>query len=230
MNEATMAGLGHGRGWATANAGVEAYEWTVDPQQGLVQGPLDLEFLRGHRIALNLADDQIALLVHGRDLKAIFLDGGHVLDVGRGDGQVSPDCHLVFVALTRGLDAAWTGDDPLRVGDDGAPVIGSCSVSISRPGRFFETFLAGLAQWDEAFLRRLIRQTVRAAVTGLLEVAAADPLGLQARLTALDPQQLDDELAPFGLSCARVAFYTASPPVEVAPAATAGHLADLRHN
>jgi hypothetical protein len=229
MSDGTSIGIGHGRDWSTASEDAPMLEWTIDPAQGLVQGPLDLEFLRGHRLALNLAPDQVALLVDGRSLQAIFLDGGHILDIGRGDGQVSPDCNLVFVALTRGLDASWTADDPLPLGRT-ASVIGSCTVAITRPGRFFDTFLAGLAQWDEGFLRRLVRQTVRAAVAGLLEGAAEDPVSLQARLTALDPSQLDEELAAFGLSCARVAFYTAAAPVETAPLADSGQLSDLRHN
>ncbi|MBE0566965.1 MAG: hypothetical protein IH621_13475 [Krumholzibacteria bacterium] len=229
MKGGESRGLGHGRDWSVLPAEGAAYEWTIDPQQGLVQGPLDLEFLRGQRVALHLEPGQIALLVRGRSLQAVFLDGGHILDIGDGDGQIPPDCRLVFVAQTRSLDASWTRDDPLDAGD-GVAVIGSCTLAISGPGRFFETFLAGLEAWDEPFLLRLVRQAVQAAVAGMLEGGEADPLRLQARLTALDPAELDDELGPCGLACVRAAFYTATPPVGSGRAADAGQFTSVRRD
>ncbi|MFO7609168.1 MAG: hypothetical protein R6X35_08200 [Candidatus Krumholzibacteriia bacterium] len=229
MNATGTRGLGHGRDWSVLPADGAAYAWSIDPEQGLVQGPLDLEFLRGHRVALHLEPGQIALLVQGSSLQAVFLDGGHVLDIGRGDGQIPPDCRLVFVAQDRGLDAAWTRDEPLDAGE-GVAVIGRCTLAITGPRRFYETFLAGLDAWDEPFLRRLARQSVQAALAGVLEGTDIDPMRLQARLTALDPAELDEELAPCGLSCVRVAFYTATPPVEGGQSADAGQFALVRHN
>ena len=223
--------LGHGRDWQVLPADAANYEWSIDPAQGLVQGPLDLEFLRGHRVALNLEPGQVALLVLDGHLRAVFLDGGHVLDIGRGDGQIDPAGRLVFLAQARGLDLSWPRAEPLELGD--AAVIGSCTLAVTGPARFYETFLAGLDAWDEPFLRRLVRQTAHAALAGLLEPAGPEPAALQARLTALAPADLDDELAPCGLSCVRAAFYTATPPVdpaEAAPGADAGQTPAVRHN
>jgi hypothetical protein len=229
MNDVNNSTLGHGRDWAVLPADDAAYEWTIDPSQGLIQGPLDLEFLRGHRVALHLEPGQIALLVLEQRLQAVYLDGGHILDIGRGDAQIPPECRLVFVTQTRGLDAAWTRDEPLDLGD-GAGLIGSCTLTVSGPRRFYETYLAGLDGWDEAFLRRLARQSVAAAVAAILEGTTDAPLLLQSRLTALQPSDLDEELAPCGLSCVRAAFYTTTPPVADGSSADAGQLSAVRHN
>ena len=174
MNGATNHGLKNGRDWTVMPADGEAYEWSIDPAQGLIQGPLDLEFLRGHRVALNLGEGQIALLVEGRLLQAVFLDGGHVLDIGGGDGQIPPECKLVFMAQTRGLDVSWSRSEPLDLEHE-AEVIGRCTLAVSGPRRFYETFLAGLEAWDEPFLMRLMRQTVQAALADVLDGADPDP-------------------------------------------------------
>lgn len=229
MNGAIGSGLKSGRDWTVMPADGEAYEWSIDPAQGLIQGPLDLEFLRGHRVALNLGEGQIALLVKGRLLQAVFLDGGHVLDIGGGDGQIPPECRLVFMAQSRGLDVAWSRHEPLDLELE-APVIGRCTLAVTGPRRFYETFLAGLEARDEPFLMRLMRQTVQAALAGVLDGADPDPGQLQTRLTALDPAELDEELAPCGLSCVGAAFYTATPPVEEGTAAGAGQFKAVRHN
>ncbi len=229
MNDVVTPSLGHGRDWSVLPADGAAYEWTIDPAQGLVQGPLDLEFLRGQRVALHLEPGQIAMLVREQHLQAVFLDGGHILDIGRGDGQIPPECRLVFLAQSHNLDAAWNRDEPLDLGD-GLDVIGSCSLAVTGPRRFYETYLAGLDAWDEAFLLRLARQSVQAALAAVLDGTDGDPMHLQARLTALDPADLDEELAPCGLSCARAAFYTATPPVADGAVPDAGQLTPVRHN
>lgn len=229
MNDVGTPGLGHGRDWSVLPADGEVFSWSITPEQGLVQGPLDLEFLRGQRVALHLEPGQIALLVQGPHLQAVFLDGGHVLDIGRGDGQIPPECRLVFIARSHGLDVAWTRDEPLDLGD-GVGVIGNGTLAITGPQRFYETYLAGLDAWDEDFLRRLARQSVAAALAGLLDGSAGDAARLQTRLTALAPSDLDDELAPCGLSCVRAAFYTTAPPVDDGAGAEAGQFTVVRHN
>jgi hypothetical protein len=229
MNGDARQGFGNGRDWELEESGTETFEWTIDPQHGLIQGPLDLGFLRGHRMALNLAPEQVALLVEGRRLHAVYLDGGHILDIGNGDGQVPAACRLIFVTLGRGLEAAWTREDPVDLGAD-VNVIGRVIVTLASPGRFFETFLAGLESWDEAFLVRLVRQRAHAALTAVLADVAPSPAHLQARLTHLDPSDLDEELAPCGLACAEAALYTAAGPVEEGSPTEAGQFTTLQHN
>jgi len=229
MSTQQQQGLGNGRNWAAVPGETETYEWSVDPEHGLVQGPLDLEFLRGHRIHLSLAEGQIALLIQGPDLRAVYLDGGHILDIGRGDQQIPPECHLIFVATGRGLDTRWTRNAPLDLGHQ-TDVIGSCALGVTAPTRFYATFLAGNDTWDEAFIARVVHQTVSAAMTEILDGVADDPVRLQTRLTGLDPSELDDELAPYGLSCYRIALYTSAPPVESDSVETAGQFTPAGHN
>jgi hypothetical protein len=229
MNGDGTGGLGHGRDWSVEPAGSETFEWSIDPQHGMIQGPLDLGFLRGHRMALNLAPDQVALLVEGQHLHAVYLDGGHILDIGGGDGQIPPDCRLIFLTLGRGLEAVWTRTDPVDL-DGSSTVIGRCTVVVTSPGRFFDTFLAGLDRWDEGFLVRLLRQRVHAALAAVIGDATTDAVRLQTLLTRMAPTDLDDELEPCGLSCVAAAFYTAKPPVEDDVPTDAGQFIPVRHN
>ena len=69
------SGLNHGRNWTTLPDDESVVDWSVRPDQGLVQGPLDLEFLRGRKVALSLEPGQVALLVCDDCLQAVYLDG-----------------------------------------------------------------------------------------------------------------------------------------------------------
>lgn len=224
-HELDYKGLDKWRAEGTAEAVVE---WSVNPDQGLVQGPLDLGFLDGKRIALTLRAGQMALVVAQEELQAVYLDGCHVLAVGREDEDLSADSHLVFLDVNNGLDVGWTADEPLAGGAAG-DVIGNCTLYIEGPGRFFATFLAGVDDWNEEFILRVVRQATGSALERILKVVATDPMGLQARLANLDPADLDEELAPLGLRCRRAALYTSAPPVE-SGADAAGQFEGVRHN
>jgi len=224
------SGLNHGRNWTTLPDDEAVVDWSVQPDQGLVQGPLDLEFLRGRKVALSLEPGQVALLICDDSLQAVYLDGGHILDVGHGRGQVPCSGHLIFLAVGQGLDIRWSSVEPLELGESGPGLIGHCTLAIEGPGRFHDTFLAGDDQWDEDFIMRLVRQATRAALERVLADNGLDAGRLQARLANLEPADLDEELAPLGLSCRRTALYTAAPPIEMAPADTTGQFPGLGHN
>lgn len=215
--------------WRTEGTDEAVIDWSVNPDQGLVQGPLDLGFLDGQRIALTLQAGQIALLIDGDGLQTVYLDGCHVLAVGSGRGDLPTDGHLVFLDVSRGLNVRWTAEESVSAGA-GGEIIGNCTLTISGPGRFFETFLAGVDEWDEDFIRRVVRQAARAAVERALEEVASDPLRLQTRLANLDPMDLDEELVPLGLGCSRAALYTSAPPVETAIPDVTGQFEGVRHN
>lgn len=204
-------------------------DWSVNPDQGLVQGPLDLGFLKGQQIALNLQPGQIAMLIDQNRLQTVYLDGCHNLIVGDGREHLPAEGHLVFLDVSRGLDVSWSAEDPLPTGDAGT-VIGNCTLTITGPGSFYDTFLAGIEEWDEVFIRRLVRQATRVAVERMLDDCAADAVRLQARLANLDPSELDEELAPMGLGCSRTALYTSAPPIEATGADATGQTVDVRHN
>ncbi len=50
----TDKGLGHGRNWSALPSDGGPIEWTMDPDGDLIQGPLDLSFMRGQRFSLVL--------------------------------------------------------------------------------------------------------------------------------------------------------------------------------
>ncbi len=218
--------------WTTMETNNSIIEWSVQPDQGMVQGPLDLNFLAGQRISLSLQPGQIAMLIHDEHLQAVYMDGVHLMAVGEGKGDVPRDGHLVFLDVSEGLQVAWTNGQPAPL-DGTAGIIGNCTLAIAAPGRFYETFLAGTSEWDEDFIRRLVRQASSAALERALTNTDPDAMHLQTRLANLAPADLDEELAPLGLSCTRTALYTAAPPVEnlapeLAPDVT-GQFEGVRH-
>jgi len=215
----TNRGLKNGRDWDSIPADEGPLEWTLDHRQGLVQGPLDLEFLRGRKMSLALEPGQMALLVQEGDLQAVYLDGAHYLDIGHGAHQVPAGGKLVFLAADRHINLNWSHQDPLFLGQGNGPaIIGGCSLAIEAPARFYRTFLNTPETPDPAFLTRLIDQLVRGVIEDFLgelfDGMASGPAEIQPRLTRLVPEELDDELAPCGLACVNLAIYTAAPPVD----------------
>jgi hypothetical protein len=236
----TNQGLNHGRDWDTLPTDEGPLEWTLDHRQGLIQGPLDLEFLRGRKMSLILEPGQMALLLQEGGLKAVYLDGAHYLDIGHGAHQVPADSSLLFLAADRHINLNWSRQEPLEVGkDQHQALIGGCSLAIDAPARFFRTFLDTPETPDAEFLVRLVDQVVRGALEDLLGtvlegVEAGGPGGIQSRLTRLSPADLADDLDPCGLACVNLAVYTAAPPVENEFTGqveeTSGHLDGVRHN
>ena len=236
----TDQGLDHGRDWESLPPEEGPLEWTLDHRQGLVQGPLDLEFLHGRRMSLMLEPGQMALLIHDDDLKAVYLDGAHFLDIGHGTHQVPADGSLLFLAADRDINLNWSRHEPLKVGENRQEaLIGGCSLTIDAPARFYRTFLDTPETPDPGFLIRLVDQVVRGALeeflgTMLEGVASEGPGGLQSCLTRLTPADLADDLVPCGLACLNLAVYTAAPPVDSEYTGqaeeTAGHLHPVRHN
>jgi hypothetical protein len=237
-------GLGSGRDWSTAPREGEPIVWSVDPSGGLVQGPLELEFLRGRRIALVLEPGQMALLTEEQDVRAVFLDGRHTLEIGTGRRQVSPACRLLFLTTTDALDFRWSAAEPLVWGDEPwQALIGTCRLDIAGPNAFHETFIAGVESCDTGFRRRLIEQIVRSVFEDVLQgVGGGRPTcaDVQARLARLTTDDLNDDLQAYGLQCTHLAVYTAQPPVDAedetrrstvgAAPHTAGHFDGVGHN
>ncbi len=237
----TTTGLDNGRDWETLPEDEGPIEWTLDHRQGLIQGPLDLEFLRGRKISLALEPGQVALLIQEKDLKAVYLDGAHYLDIGHGNHQVPADGKLVFLAANRHINLNWSRQTPLQLGHGcDEALIGGCSLAIDGPARFYRTFLDTPEMPDPEFLASLIDQIVRGILEDMLgtmfgSTETAGPAEIQSRLTRLTPEDLADDLVPCGLACVNLAIYTAAPPVEnefvtAGAQETAGHLDGVGHN
>lgn len=213
----TDKGLGHGRDWSVLPADEGPLEWSIDPEDGIIQGPLDLGSFRGRRLTLVLAEHQYALLTREGRLMGVYLDGAHTLDVGTGDNQIPLDARLIFLAAERTLDVVWNRRDPLAVaGRGGWQLIGGCNLVIERPARFYRTFLDASEAGDPGFVSRLVDQFVRGLVEELIgDIDPAAGIGaVQSRLTGLDREDLQDGLELCGLRCVNLALYTAAPPVE----------------
>jgi len=190
-------------------------EWSIDPTQGNIQGPLDLEFLRDRQMSLTLTDDQITLVIENDQLGRVYLAGVHQLDIGPDGHQIDPASSLLFLDLATPLQLSWSRQHPLRCGPASHQrIIGSCHLSIERPGRFFYTFLQGEQHPDTVFIARLAEQIVRGFLETLL--ADEDPGETQTHLTRLTPDDFDDELGACGLCCSKLAVYTLTPPIESA--------------
>ena len=240
----TTMGLQNGRDWESLPADEGPLEWTLDHRHGLIQGPLDLEFLRGRKISLVLETGQMAMLIQDDDLKAVYLDGAHYLDIGHGSHQVPAESHLIFLATNRHINLNWSPQAPLRLGPNrDEALIGGCSLTIDGPARFYRTFLNTPDMPDPDFLVHLIDQLVRGVLEEFLgdlfdSAATHEPAEIQSRLTRLVPEELADDLAPCGLACVNLAIYTAAPPVEdefvpqvaQGPQETSGHLDGVGHN
>jgi len=236
-------GLGSGREWSTAPQDDEPIVWTIDPALGLVQGPLELQFLRGRKVSLILEPGQLALLTEDQEVRAVYLDGRHLLDVGTGRRQVSPACRLVFLSAAGELDFRWTAAAPLAWGEgEEQALIGTCSLRIDGPAAFHATFIAGVENCEADFRLRLIEQVLRGVFEDMLRGVDGRALScsdVQMRLGRLAPADLDDDLEPYGLACVQLAVYTAQPPVEddgeggrraTAVLHTAGHFDGVGHN
>lgn len=225
-------GLGSGRNWGAVDAEDNFREWAMDPNGGMVQGPVDLDFARGRRLKLTLEPGQCALLVRDNHLQAVYLDGGHILEVGHGERQVPPSSCLVFLAADQALQLRWTKLNPVTgscLPEPGA--IGHCALFVEAPARFYKKFLSRTTAWDEQSLQYAVDQAARRALAEILEPCAG--LGeaeLQTRLTGLQPEDLSEGLAEIGLACCRIAVYTATPPSELADSDRAGQSAPLSHN
>lgn len=200
-------------------AAAEITEWTMDPAQGSVQGPLDLGFFANRSLRLVLQRRQVALLTGGGHLKGVFFAGAHVLDVGEDGDRIPPDFQLAFLDLDQVFTLSWSRMNPVLWGRDrDQALIGKCSLRITGPEAFYRAFLAGNRYWEPAFLQRLIEQVARGAIEAVLADAGLDPRSvsfteLQARITRLHAQDIACHLEVCGLGCENLAVYTAAPPV-----------------
>jgi len=231
IHDDSYSGLKVDRTWEPLPADGRVLAWSVDHEAGLVQGPLDLAFLDGKQLVLNLDDGQVALLIHSEDLEAIFLPGSHHLTVGDDATTLTRDGQLVFLLTSAPVQLRWREGTSLHViGDDGQErresVIGHCTCLIDGPARFWSCFLAGVKEIGEEYILKVIDALVRSRLEAIVAEAAGQGIGgagaAQTRLTQLTPEEFSEELQEYGLECVQIAVYTATPPVEEPVSSTAG--------
>ncbi len=215
--------------------------WSIDPDQGPLQGPLDLEFFTGKTLCLSLSSNQVALCAREGRLSRLFLGGHHILPVGTGPNQLSPDQRLIFLNLDQPFRFDLTWSDHVVWGQRiRRSLLGTCSLKIKAPQSFYETFLAGNEFLDPAFVQRLIGQVARSSLVEVLaeKVPQPDDLEfqeLQDQLLKMKPGVLESRCRPCGLTCDGLSLYTL-PDASYArdqgtvPMETAGQSSIIRHN
>jgi hypothetical protein len=208
--------LGSGRDWTALPDQDKLLEWSLDSDGDFLQGPLDLICMRGRKAFLNLADEQLALLAVEDQLQAIYLDGGHVLDIGLRPGQINPQGRLYFLDASRFVDLRWTHGSPIALPvSPSRHIIGTCQLVVTGPSRFFEQFIQNAPVPDLMDIQDQIEAVTRTTLIDFLSSGQADDqASLQSTLMNLSPDSLTEELQGVGLACRQLALYTAQPPVE----------------
>ena len=235
-------GLNNGRKWSMLPDTEAPIELSLDPTGDYIQGPIRLDDMHGLRIFLDLNENQMAALTSPEGLRAVYLEGAHYLEVGHGIQQIDTS-HELFLLNTEAVKLRWSKDQPLVCGKTNrTAVIGNCRLRIVAPARFFRTLWDDdgnqgqeeAGKLDAAAMMARVDEIARQALTELLAPAvgheSCNAVQIQSRLTDLTPEDLSDELEPWGLQCVSLAAYTAEPPVEGAASETAGQLSDLVHN
>jgi len=196
-----MHTLREARAWDLQPAAPDRLSWTVDPEAGVVQGPLDFGFLAGRRVELSLDRDQVALFDHGGALQCVMFSGLHVLDLRRPDAPLR-GARLHFLHLERPLVLTWRRTLAVRGG--AREVTGLCAVRIVEPCAFHAAFLRDGNDAGEDGLRRRLATLLPALLAVRLSRCAEDlqdDARLAAAVAALSPDDLDADLAPYGLAC-----------------------------
>ncbi len=228
-------GLRNGRDWGALPLRQEQYQWSMEINGPTVQGPLDMEFLRGQRMLLTLETGQFGLLVRDDALKALYLDGCHHLDIGNNNDQIQTDSLLYFLSTDKPMEFRWTSNhDNCFTTDDGTKIIGQCSVRIEKPARFYHRILRSLSDCSPKVLQQHLEPMIQKAFHNLLDqvcqMSWEHAGNLQSSLMDLGPSQLDEFLSEHGLFCDSLAAYTAAPPIENWQDQTSGQSSDLLHN
>ena len=183
--------------------------WTPKQPPQAVEGPLDLDLFVDCVLDVDLAAGQLAFHEQDGQIRRVYLDGHHHLDIGHASGQVEPAGHLVFVRCDAPVTWHWrkgrvlivdTGNGPTEL-----PIRGACALQIDHPTTFFRAVLAGLDDHPHdrlvSVLDTLVRANLEQRVREVVEDQTIDPIRAQVLLESLEPADLNNDLADLGLAC-----------------------------
>ncbi|PID80426.1 hypothetical protein CSB20_07460 [bacterium DOLZORAL124_64_63] len=231
MNNGEQNHLGNGRLWGALPTERLRTNWTMEADGPMVQGPHSLRPFRGHRMLLYLEPGQYGLLVTGRKLRAIYLDGAHHLEIGNAEHQVPHHSTLTLLSSHEALPFRFAGSSALRA-PDGTGIIARGGLRLRKPARFYQRVLRRARRdWSSDSLLAILTPIVRQAFENILAGFNSPHAGtLQSELMTLEPSRLDEYLEPTGLYCAALAAYTDTPPVENCPDPDSLLSGDFLHN
>ena len=186
--------------------------WSIDPASGVVQGPLDLCFVKGRTLVLTLEEDQVAVYTVDGELQSVFLEGIHSLAVSREGSALEPGRSLIhFLHLLTPLDVPWRRHmpvAPVNVDDPTSRLAhGVFEINIIDPIKFHRAFLHG----SEGETDQVCIDALAQLLPTFLSIHLSRICGPQATLEKqslamadLDPHDLDAVLAPYGIRCAGI--------------------------
>ncbi|MBU0741795.1 hypothetical protein KKA85_05440 [bacterium] len=207
MNDSDRLATGSGAlTWDIMSGEQAPLVWTIDPSDGVIQGPLDLCFLNGKLLHLVLKPGQVALLTAREGRRAFFRDGGYLLRIGAGG--LPADGLLYFMHTDRTFGISWEQIIPVPRNELCEPTTrlasGSFDVRIESPVRFHAEMLGNRAGEGEDICRDILAKVMPTMLT----IRLAHACGREATtakqrevLAALRPDDLNPDLAPYGLSC-----------------------------
>ncbi len=203
--------------------------WTVAPEQGVIQGPLDLAHFADVGLRLTLRNGQCALVEHAGALAGVLGAGVHEVPCDESR-------RLYFLHLDQPVCWQWQEGAVLWVGPRASrravPIIGACAVTVADVPRFYRTFLCGPESLETGHVPRLLDAMVRERLEARLERVTADgetdAATIQTLLAHVTAEDLAEDLDEYGLVCVRLAVYTRQAPV--VETTLAGHFSGHRDN
>jgi len=192
--------------WEQLNDKQMPITWEIDPDEGVIQGPLDLCFLDGRSLHLVLKPGQVALLTVRGEHRAFFPDGAYLLNVGTDD--LAADSLIYFMHTERSFRISWSQIIPMPHFEPGAATTrkasGSFDVRIESPVRFYQEMLRNHAGEGENICNDVLSRIMPTLLTiRLAQTCGPDSSKEEHRaiLTALSPDDLAGDLVPYGLVC-----------------------------
>ena len=172
-------------------AGAGPLAWSGGPDDGVIEGPLDLASFAGRSLQLRLETGHLALLTLDGELRAALLDGGHLLRIGEEAGDVPPGARLLFLDTERPLAVRWSG----------AALTGEADLRVADPALFFNAFLRHAEEVGEPFIRRVAATLLQDRLARWLDGQAAAAPAPGVSLPAVTPALVAPWLAAVGLAC-----------------------------
>lgn len=180
--------------------------WNIDPANGVIQGPLDLCFLDGRLMHLVLKQGQVALMAARGGRRAFFREGSYLLRIG--NGGLPADGLLYFMHTDRTFDIPWEQIIPVPRNEHCDPATrlaaGSFDVRVESPIRFHAEMLDGRDGEGEGICRDVLAKVMPTLLTIRLAHACgreATPTSQRDTLATLRPDDMNPDLAPYGLVC-----------------------------